>query len=106
LTAPATDDIPDELIDGLPDMSGDSDLADCDILGALADVRRSLETSFQHEMDRLESSFGAILRQTEARLVQADLELASARAEHESMRQEHTRKSEALRELKRALEAL
>lgn len=109
MSAPVTDDIPEDLFESLPDLgfgSGPAHPNDGALLGVLSDVRRSMEAAFQHEMDRLEGSFGAILRQTEARLVQANLDLAAARAEHERTRQEHARKSLALRELKRALEGL
>jgi hypothetical protein len=89
---------------GLPLASASN--AEADLMGALADVRRTLEAAFQHEMDRMERSFAQILRTTETRLVQANMELMTARAEHEHVKAEHARKAETLKELKRTLEGL
>lgn len=77
-----------------------------DVHALVGDARRQMDAAFQSELTRVESAFGGLLKQMEARLAQAELELAAVRAEHDKVKRETDRKVEALRELKKALEGI
>lgn len=77
-----------------------------DVHALVRDARKQMDAAFQNELTRVESAFGGLLEQMEARLAQAELELAAVRAEHDKVKRETDRKVEALRELKKALEGI
>lgn len=77
-----------------------------DVHALVGDARKQMDAAFQSELTRVESAFGGLLKQMEARLAQAELELAAVRAEHDKVKRETDRKVEALRELKKALEGI
>lgn len=90
--------------EALPLRPPDAALPDVDTHGLVRDLRATVASAFDAQLERVETSFGAVLEGMEAKLAQAELELAAVRAEHERVKKETERKAEALRELKKALE--
>jgi hypothetical protein len=77
-----------------------------DISDLMLEVRKQMESAFAQQLDRVEASFGNILKDMEGKLAFATMELEAARRENERVRSEHQRKVETLRELKRTLEKI
>lgn len=75
-----------------------------DLHGLVGDVRENVRAAFDAQLARVEAGFGPMLERMEAKLAQAELELAAVRAEHERVKTETARKADALRELKKTLE--
>ena len=126
----AEDEITDELLESIPDVDAESAAPAAaplvtfdpvperdeppvplaaprvDLHAVLSDVRRDVEASFAREMERVEDSFRRLLGEFEGRVEAANREIAMARAEQDRVRADFERKTEALRELKRALEGI
>jgi hypothetical protein len=76
-----------------------------DAAALLQDVRRQMESVFSRELDKVEDSFTATVRDLEARLARAGAEAEGLRRENASllrMKAEYDRKAEALKELARS----
>jgi hypothetical protein len=107
--AGAVDEIPDHLLDGIPEvpaMGKGAPPPSEDLHSVLEQVRQQMERAFATELSRVEDSFGWMVKDLEVRLATAQLQLQDARVENERVRADFTRKTEALRELKRTLESL
>ena len=103
------DEIPDHLLDGIPEVPtapGAVAHPSEDLHSVLQQVRAQMESAFARELSRVEDSFGWMVKDLEVRLATAQTQLEAARAENERVRADFTRKTEALRELKRTLESL
>lgn len=88
----------------MPFAAIDPAVLDVDLASLVGDIRERVAGAFDQQLARVESTFASTLERMEAKLAQAELELAAVRAEHARVKDETERKAEALRELKKALE--
>lgn len=110
-TKPAEDDIPEDALASIPDLP-EADASEVeadepeDFHGMIAELRASIQASFARELDNVERSFLAGLRDVQARLRSAEAEnerLAALNADLLQQRAALDRKVEGLKQLTKAI---
>jgi hypothetical protein len=97
------DEIPEDALSAIPDLPGAAPEAEGEDFGAIiAELRAGMQAAFAHEMDNVERSVLAGLRDIQERLAHAEAENERLAAERAQL----LRKVDALKQITRAIEQL